>query len=230
MNRSAKDTKHRVRRFFRAHNRSLTFIGAMIVFATFVVKEGFRDHLKDLVDQTDNATSVFAIRQDTERTGLVLKTIEDEIANGNAARSSERTSRATNDADTIHRDLVRFREEEPMLASSLDNVDALMDKSGNVGYGVDLFDLIKLKAEIEIASLNLNATPAQLNDLILQFETLQIRVSAIETQALVSANLAKYKNERLYSICAWVSYGLYAFGWGLGLCGRLSGGEVLGSA
>lgn len=113
MNHSARETKHRVSRFIRRHNRSLTFVGALIVFATFVVKEGFRDHLKGLVKQIDNATSVFVIRQDTERTGLVLKAIEDEIANGNATSRAGPISHSTTDADTMRRDLLRFREKAP---------------------------------------------------------------------------------------------------------------------
>jgi hypothetical protein len=228
MNHSAKETKHRLRRFFRRHNRSLTFVGALIVFATFVVKEGFRDHLKDLVNQIDNATSVFAIRQDTERTGLVLKTIEDEIAVGNTEARSKRALHSTTDTGTVYRDLVRFREESPLLASSLSNVGDLMEKSGKVGYEGELWDLTALRSEIEIASLNLDATPSQMNDLILRFERLQLRASALEAQALASAYLAKDRNERLYSISNLVSYGLYVLGWGLGLCGRLSG-EAVGS-
>lgn len=55
-----------MKNLFRQHSRVITFLGAVIVFATFVVKDGFRENLKNLTDSIDSAESVFLIRSDLE--------------------------------------------------------------------------------------------------------------------------------------------------------------------
>ncbi len=57
----------RSRSYFRRHKRALTIVGALIVFATFVVKDGIRDDLKDRLDTINQAETTFNIRQDTNR-------------------------------------------------------------------------------------------------------------------------------------------------------------------
>jgi hypothetical protein len=54
----------RVRQFFVAHKRWFSFIGAVVVFATFVSKEVLRDNLKDLVGALENAQTLFELRGD----------------------------------------------------------------------------------------------------------------------------------------------------------------------
>jgi chromosome segregation ATPase len=48
--------------FLRQHQRVVTFIGASIVLATFILREVVRDHLKDLKDSLDQARNIYAIR------------------------------------------------------------------------------------------------------------------------------------------------------------------------
>ena len=47
--------------FLRRHSRFITFCGALIVFATFVVKDAVRDHLKGVVDAQQVAETTFII-------------------------------------------------------------------------------------------------------------------------------------------------------------------------
>lgn len=54
----------RVKRFIHKHDRLLSTLGALIIFFTFLAREGFRDELKELVDSIDAAQSVFLIRSD----------------------------------------------------------------------------------------------------------------------------------------------------------------------
>jgi hypothetical protein len=56
--------RYRVRRWLDSNRRFLTLIGALIVFVTFVVKEGMNEHLKSVVDSLDLANQLFAIRGD----------------------------------------------------------------------------------------------------------------------------------------------------------------------
>jgi hypothetical protein len=41
--------------FFQRHSKGVSFIGALIIFLTFIVRDGLREHLKDLVDSINYA-------------------------------------------------------------------------------------------------------------------------------------------------------------------------------
>lgn len=64
--------RRQLRSYVRAHDRLLTFVGALIVFTTFIVKDGLRDRLKDLDDSIERAETVFAQRTDI---GEVIRTL-----------------------------------------------------------------------------------------------------------------------------------------------------------
>jgi hypothetical protein len=53
-----------LKRFVHKHDRLLSVFGALIIFLTFLAREGFRDELKELLDSIDAAESVFMIRSD----------------------------------------------------------------------------------------------------------------------------------------------------------------------
>jgi hypothetical protein len=53
-----------LKRFIHKYDRLLSVLGALIIFLTFLAREGFRDELKELVDSIDAAQSVFLIRSD----------------------------------------------------------------------------------------------------------------------------------------------------------------------
>jgi hypothetical protein len=87
-------SKANTRRFgssrLHRHNRLLTFVGALIVFTTFVVKEGLRERLKDFVDSVGAAESTFMIRGDTNIANSLLRSLEEDIAMLSARRQSVR--------------------------------------------------------------------------------------------------------------------------------------------
>lgn len=61
--------KIRVRRrstWFNNHQRAIATLGALIVLATFIVKDAIRDHVKDTVDTLDSARSVYEIHADNQ--------------------------------------------------------------------------------------------------------------------------------------------------------------------
>jgi hypothetical protein len=55
------------RNYVSRHSRLLIFVGALIVFVTFLVKEGLRERLKDLVDSIDTAQSVFVAERENQQ-------------------------------------------------------------------------------------------------------------------------------------------------------------------
>lgn len=60
------------RAFFRRHGKWVSFVGAIIVFLTFVVKEGVRENLKELIASISSAEDTFATRGDTAKVELAV--------------------------------------------------------------------------------------------------------------------------------------------------------------
>jgi len=69
----------RIKDFVVRHHRTLTFVGALVVFVTVVVKDGLREQLKDLVSSISAAESVFAIRNDTSTTTMWLQRLQEQV-------------------------------------------------------------------------------------------------------------------------------------------------------
>lgn len=78
--------------FVRRHSRLLTFVGALIVFTTFVEKEGLREHLKSVVESLETANNAFASREDSARTNSVLLGVADTLNQLSAMDTSRNLS------------------------------------------------------------------------------------------------------------------------------------------
>src|SRR3954469_5401272 len=55
----------RIAVFIRKHNRLVSIIGALIVFVTFLIKEGLREKLKEFVDETWRAEEAYRAEENT---------------------------------------------------------------------------------------------------------------------------------------------------------------------
>lgn len=55
----------KIRKFVGRYDRILGFVGFLTVFATFVVKDAFREQLKELAASIDSAEHTFVLRQDS---------------------------------------------------------------------------------------------------------------------------------------------------------------------
>jgi hypothetical protein len=45
--------------WLKRHGRLLSLVGALVVFVTFVAKEGIREHMKEVTDSIQGAENVF---------------------------------------------------------------------------------------------------------------------------------------------------------------------------
>lgn len=62
--------------FLKKHNRLVTFVGALIVFTTFVVKDAIRDELKSTVDDEKSAEAMFFDWSRQDDTDQMLNDVE----------------------------------------------------------------------------------------------------------------------------------------------------------
>jgi len=55
---------NRFERFLKKHNHILTYLGALIVFSTFIVKEGLREHWQDVAEAIERVRYIYTLRSD----------------------------------------------------------------------------------------------------------------------------------------------------------------------
>jgi hypothetical protein len=230
--------------FFKRHSRFISFIGALIVFGTFIIKEGIRENLKSLVDTIDSAENTFLADRDNN---VIQETL----------RSQSRTLAR----------LENVSRKRPNFAKVLMNDGRLMNVSLDIGKTVqdDIDDVSGLQFSLHRL---LNAIPQLKSSAIeyldkqyernteayavwlssgvaldekwdqqkqqdalraLLFEEMGLSYARSVLQSsmeniLKKAEMAKAKAEEKYKWATWLSYGAYTLGWGLGLAGRLYGG------
>lgn len=103
----------------------LPMLGAGLVLATFVVKETWREDLKDFVDAMDASVGVFVIRGDFESLEYQLRVLEQ-----NVDRVEQVTASSTKDPFTllaVNQQLMIFRELQDNVDNSLDNIFRLSE-------------------------------------------------------------------------------------------------------
>lgn len=61
--------------FFQSHSRLMSIIGAIIVFATFAVKDAIHEQLKELVDRIDAAQFDYALEKSTDNVLLSVSAV-----------------------------------------------------------------------------------------------------------------------------------------------------------
>jgi hypothetical protein len=239
--------RHDVGAYFRRHNRLLTYLGAFIVFATFVVREGIREHLKELTDSIDVAQNVFVVRVDNIETNYALGGLRRQMA---AIKDAPSAGKAREDLfDAAARELEvsknRFRE----VASYLDCISRLIARLPSQTTPVTLKNTWLLKTMSGTPNGLLQAFRVQLKQswesenkvrqlMKLDHSGDQDASSAagklagdsvllyLDSQTfgwliLGEAMKARERSEHFYDISKKVSYLLYVLGWGLGLFGRL---------
>ena len=53
--------------FFRRHRETMLLIGALLIFLSFIVREGLREELKDFVEDVNQAQSLFVMEEESLR-------------------------------------------------------------------------------------------------------------------------------------------------------------------
>jgi hypothetical protein len=186
----------------------LVYLGAFIVFLTFIVKEGLREHLKDAAGSISAANDVFAIREDNMETRLELGELKA--------------------VDHSWSDIRLVQTKSQQMYYSLGAVAYLIETTN------DEEDVPRIKAldqeltKIRFGSLDLNISPSTINGLTVSAFALELKIAQFEDDVMRRARINLQQKRALYDMSTWVSYGLYTIGWGLGLVGKLYGVPTAG--
>jgi hypothetical protein len=225
-------------RLIRKHSRLLIFLGALIVFITFIIREGLREHLKDLVDSIDSAQGVFVVEQENQQLSQALAELYrlDSATYTNVLTHSPNPGQITLQSVELHWQATyaaiqrlntecaaarRLLIKVPHEKKQEDDLERLQTRTDAVAN--DYKDFIpggddQTQPELERKMNTIWAIEHKAFDLETNLQTF--------TASLLTQSLAiKNKNSEYFEASTWVSYLLYAIGWGMGLIGKLYGLE-----
>ncbi|HXM22616.1 MAG TPA: hypothetical protein VN948_15270 [Terriglobales bacterium] len=231
--------------------RLLPVIGATIVLATFVVKDAWRENLKDLVDSIENAQNVFLIRDDSKAVTSQLRVIEQKID-----RIEQVSTLTTKDPFTgiaVNSQMMIFRELQDNIGTDLDNTARLMDKVPGQEANRNTEEELKKglvsaresfrQSGVTIARLTPTITPDGVfpaearqaifdasADLSNKTNDLWTRTHNLSATVLKEAASELQVEERNFTWVKIASYILYVLGWTLTLFGKMFGIEDLAVA
>jgi hypothetical protein len=216
MNSNAKNRREKVLRIRR--DRFLTLLGSLIIFATFIVKEGISENLKDLVSSIETAENTFTLRQETAY----------RLSNGKYLPPPWSQIEPTQDEKQGYIDLWN-RQSDAIVRISLDLAAVLPDAKqfqtrANQIQGV----IAQIDSEVDQVKLS-PLTPGMkpqndgaINGLFKRSKEAFSDANLFGQDVLDEANKLKRKRESFYNIAKWVSYALFTFGWILTFYGQLS--------
>jgi hypothetical protein len=207
--------------FYMRHDRFFTFLGTLIIFLTFVIKEGISDSLKDLVGQLDAAQNIFVIRQD----------LAFSLNNGKPWSPLPDGQNPTNEQKIDTSNLSQLQTEPLLeiardLASSLPDRQQFSERADAIES--DLSDLPRLKAPTP-GSPRRKDYDTVVENLYSKSNDVFTRASVLRHEVFEQAQQLKEKREKNYKIAKWISYFLFAFGWSLTFYGQMSGRPPEGS-
>jgi hypothetical protein len=115
--------KHNV--FLRTHSQVLVVVGALIVFLTFVIKEGLREHWKGTADAIETAEYFYPLLAQSAEIKKELKKVKDQQREG-----------AHPTSDLLHFSL--FNIDQEFLADQLNTLDDLELSAANRRILIDV--------------------------------------------------------------------------------------------
>jgi hypothetical protein len=199
-------------------------LGALIVFVTFVVKEGLRDRGKDLLASVESAQTTFVMRSDVEDLRLQLRSLQRSI------RTTGGESMEVERYNTIAQ--AQFWVQHG-LSASLDNTSRLLQRLPNNQR--DTAQLKDFRQRLDKLREAHDAPPADLDnpshiseqEISRQLKIgsdlgrLSTQVRIFERQVLEQAERLAEKEEQKYNLYTLLSYGFFSLGWGLALMGKI---------
>ncbi len=232
--------------FIKKHKRWFTFVGAGVVFLTFVAKEGVRDNLKDVVSSFENAQAYFALRDQNVQMTTMMTEIRSRVVTLND-KSLPKMPVGVSRVSQAYAGVEHTRETVELLGQSLETITPLAQKlPKDEKRDAELVECTKLLAQTRDDYLNaltalkgvLTRAQSSKRDLTKADEQLAesvagayiaverqaaLRIAALESDVLSEA--PKYREEEEHRYAWWnkASYWLYSLGWGLGLIGKIYG-------
>jgi hypothetical protein len=243
-------TTPKPRSFMKRHSRLISFLGALIVFITFIVKEGLADRWKEDASTLNAAEAAYSIRNDLAH--ILVNVTRPRFENDIESRVSI--------LDFPHSDHsvetdVKFREFATQVLKVGMEMNTPRDQIAKIGDLLERFpheradedELIHCreiyKTQMETFSalkkllgivMDWGADPPTEQSekealqrastlFVLRFDliALNLRIDKLQTKVLAEAETTRKRNETWATRAWWIAAVLYTLGWGLAVVGRL---------
>jgi hypothetical protein len=224
----------------RRLRRRLIIGGALVVLATFLVKEVLRDWLKGLSDSIAAAQNVES--QGQAQTVLLAQQLQLSLAQSQLAAALATPQKApTISRVNLQTEVATLRQLCAQASKDVEDTSALLDKLPQRGEGARYLrekrdeirqNLEKLQKESQkTVTTNLVPSPSWQNHVsvllgILAVDVFELKVVLWDVDVASAAKRTKEAADKLYEFCTWLFYFLYAAGVGIALWGALLGIEV----
>jgi len=211
--------------------RLLTFVGASIVLTTFIVKDGFKERLKDLNDSIIATENAIGIEDRIDTLGIQQLTTDLSLENL-SNKIDLQTGREMDYASLVRSASVMLQQRETSIDLEYENLLRLIEelpRSGEIRKQAEQIkaqvDELKKKIE-ELRTQSLKGKPDSVTIVGIKLGLVTISVSELQLIVFYDAVLTRAKQvragyETLYGICRWLAYALYVAGWFVALYGRL---------
>jgi hypothetical protein len=235
----------RIGRLFKEHNTIVTYAAALIIFLTFVVREGLRERWRESSDTMDAAINTAMLEHATTSLALQLDEVAnklDALGESSALRSKEPASylRAEHKLKKLDNSefgmslergfvniLISKLPEHSSLRHELSDIVARFDE--NRAQSIKLHHAF-YRAVPESAASSLEGLDQiaqqygkQIEVLSASYDNLDDRIIGLARDTIGEAKQVRARNDWLSRIAWWISAILFTVGWGLGLAAKLYG-------
>jgi len=218
----------KMRRYFLRHGHIFSFLGAVIVFATFIMREGLQEHWKHTAETIDEAERSYTddsrfIELKADLESLLTRTSPNVPALNKWRKAHSinvRASILSRNVEPLFNDVQMLMK----LAETLPGDDNIQGKVNNLRDDASTFkkliDDINLRIESGTSKTDLENKISRGEEMT---RSMDFNFHAVHKVILEDSDQIERRNE-LFADCAWwISAFLFAFGWGLGFLGKFYG-------
>jgi hypothetical protein len=235
-----------IKRFLKRRDRLLTVVGAIIVFVTFIIREGAREHLKEVADLLGAAQTTYTLLDN-----IAFATTNDMSAEAFGFMTTLNGMLPTlqhanwDEIEIAIRQLLfksqsifpRFLSISDFRLQQLSSVTEVLKNGDAMKLRISMqwkrveelqTDFAKMPhlTSSDIADPKNKKVTAALEQFIAAMPTCEEflrELLPLQNDVVSEARKEKEGAERWYTRCTWASYFLYTLGWGLGLIGKVYG-------
>jgi len=203
--------------FYNRHPRFFTVLGALIIFATFIVKEHISERLRDLVTSIGDAQNLFVLREDTAFT-LNNLTPSDVIA---PIVEPQSRGEQVSYINAFVRQGGAFTTISLNLSNGLPEHYEDAEAKANTLYK-EMGEILDVEARLKGQKSPEAQLDADTNTLYERARHLYVWTLEFKDEVLAHAKFVKQKREHDYEVAKRWSYVLFSLGWLLAFYGQLS--------
>jgi hypothetical protein len=218
----------RIKTFFQVHHAFISLTGVIIVFLGFIVKDGFRDHLKELKDAVGSANAQYEIRRDVEEMSKeavteikesthTAQTPQIRVAIETENEAIAATDKRSDGIDHSLRVVSAYLEGVPSLDQFKERYDQLNARSKSLATQVG-----KAFGEVKWGQ---DSPPVHgdVQKMQSEGEALEKEVDAFQDEVTAAVKQKKEHTEFLFQVVTYLTYALYSVGFGLSFIATWAG-------